>query len=54
MLQPVHFANVSHALFDVSLACGDHLVSDLDEERGHSLTRVVVLTDTMNHLHSCQ
>ena len=34
---------------DVGLAGGDHLVGDLDEERGHALWGVVVARDAVDH-----
>lgn len=36
-------------MHNVGLAGGDHLIGDLDKERGHSLGGVVILRNTVDH-----
>lgn len=46
---PGNVPNPRHVMHDVGFTGGDHLVRDLDEERGHSLRGIIVLRDAVDH-----
>ena len=41
--------DLADVVHDVVFARGDHLVGDLDKQRGHPLRGVVVLRDAVDH-----
>lgn len=47
---PAVVPDAGHALQQVAPAGGDHLVGDLEQQRGHPLRGVVVLRDGVDHL----
>jgi len=36
-------------MHDETFTCGDHLICDLDKQRGHPFRGVVILRNTVNH-----
>ena len=46
---PGQIPDFADVVQDVALAGGDHLVGDLDKQRGHALGGVVVRRDAVDH-----